>query len=95
MNLWRFYPEVFWNTSCLSINAGADENVEDNKSTAYGKVGIAVSNMQKEGITIANPDINEAQFSFDPDVENNAIIYALKAINGIGDDSVKKWLIQR
>ena len=73
----------------MTINAGADENVEDNKSTQYGKVGIAVSNMQKEGIVIANPDINEAQFSFDPDVENNAIIYALKAINGIGDDACK------
>ena len=45
--------------------------------------------MQKEGIVIANPDINEAQFSFDPDVEHNAIIYALKAINGIGDDACR------
>lgn len=95
MNLWYAYPHVFWNTACLSINAGADESVEDNKSTEYGRIGVAVTNMQKEGITIANPDINEAQFSFDPDVENNTIIYALKAINGIGDDICREIINNR
>ncbi len=95
MNLWYHYPPVFWATSCLTINAGADEEVEDNKSTQYGKIGIATVQMKKDGIVIANPDINTAQFSFDPDVEHNAIIYALKAINGIGDDVCRAIIANR
>lgn len=86
LNLAYHYPIVYWNTACLSINAGADDSVEDNKSTNYGKVGVAISRMQDRGINIALPLINESKFDFYPDEKNNRIIYALKAMNGIGDD---------
>lgn len=86
LNLAYHYPIVYWNTACLSINAGADDSVEDNKSTDYGKVGVAISRMQDRGINIALPLINESKFDFYPDEKNNRIIYALKAMNGIGDD---------
>lgn len=86
LNLAYHYPIVYWNTACLSINAGADESVEDNKSTNYGKVGVAISRMQDRGINVALPLINESRFDFYPDEKHNRIIYALKAMNGIGDD---------
>lgn len=86
MNLAYHYPIVYWNTACLSINAGADESVKDNKSTDYGKIAIAIAQMKNEGVNIGLPTINEAKFDFVPDEKNNRIIYALKGMNGIGDD---------
>lgn len=45
--------------------------------------------MQKRGISIALPLINQADFGFVADEKTNRIIYSLKAINGIGDDVVR------
>lgn len=38
LNLACKYPRIFWNTACLTINAGADENNDNNKTTNYGKL---------------------------------------------------------
>ena len=65
MNLAYHYLIVYWNTACLSINAGADESVKDNKSTDYGKIAIAIAQMKNEGVNIGLPTINEAKFDFD------------------------------
>ena len=86
MNMAYHYPIVYWNTACLSINGGADDSLDDNKSTDYGKIAIAIANMQKDGVVIGLPTINEARFEFVPDAKNNRIIFALKGMNGIGDD---------
>lgn len=87
--LFHYYPKLYWYTACLTVNAGAIENEEEeskNKSTKYGKVAKAVGDLQQLGVEIATPNINVADFGFTPDVENNRIIYSLKGINGIGDD---------
>lgn len=89
LNLAHFYPQIIWNTACVTINAGADENNADNKGTNYGKVAAAIGTMQQRGIKVALPDINKADFGFRPDIEENQIIFGLKAINGIGDDAVE------
>lgn len=86
MNLAYHYPIIYWNTACLIVNAGADDDSEENKSTQYGKIAAAIANMQKRGINISLPLINSAKFGFVPDEANNRIIYALKAMNNIGDD---------
>ena len=95
LNLAYHYPIIFWNTACLIVNAGADEQVEENKSTDYGKIATAISNIQARGENIALPLINSADFGFIPDVKNNRIIYSLKAINGIGDDVVRTLIKNR
>ena len=51
--------------------------------------------MQKRNIKVSLPYINQADFGFIPDEKNNRIIYALKAINGIGDDVVRLLLDNR
>lgn len=86
LNLAYHYPIIYWNTACLIVNAGADDDSEENKSTQYGKIAAAIANMQKRGINISLPLINSAKFGFVPDEANNRIIYALKAMNNIGDD---------
>ena len=93
LNLAYHYPIIFWNTACLIVDAGADEQIEENKSTDYGKIATAISNMQKRGVDIALPLINSTDFGFIPDEERRTIIYSVKAINGIGDD-VARDLIQ-
>lgn len=93
MNLAYHYPIIYWNTACLIVNAGADDQVEENKSTDYGKIATAISNIQKRGEHIDLPLINSTDFGFIPDEKNNRIIYSIKAINGIGDD-VARLLIQ-
>lgn len=87
---YKFNP-LYWQTACLSVNAGGQENDEDEsktKSTEYGKIAAAIGQMKARGINVSLPDINKAGFGFTPDVENNSIIFGLKGMNGIGDDVV-------
>lgn len=86
MNLADKFDKIYWNTSCLTVNAGADEENEHNKNTQYGKIAKAIGEIQKRGQQIALPNINKAKFGFIPDIENQEIIFGLKGICGIGDD---------
>lgn len=86
MNLAYYFPKVYWNTACLTVNAGADEDNDNNKSTNYGKIAKALSVIQVEGQKILPPYINKARFSYSPDAENNAIVFGFKGVSGIGDD---------
>ena len=86
LNLGYHYPIIYWNTACLIINAGANEELDDNKSTQYGKIAKAIANFKQRSITVDRPLINEAKFSFVPDEKNNRIIFSFKGLCGIGDD---------
>ena len=91
MNMAYNYPIIYWNCANLIVDSMSDEELDG--STNYGKIGIAIDNMIRSGIKIGLPLINEAKFGFAPDEKNNKIIYALKAINGIGDD-ISQAIIQ-
>jgi len=95
MNLFYFYPELFWHTACLIVDSASDEENQNSKSTDYGKIATAIGNiLYKTNVKIALPDINKAEFGFVPDLKNNNIIFGLKGINGIGDDVVH-FIIKR
>jgi len=94
MNLVYKYGEIYWNTACLNVNAGAVDSDKD-KNTDYGKIAKAIGEMQNKGINISLPDINKAQFSFYPDIEKNNIIFGLKGVNGIGDEVVSQIINNR
>lgn len=90
LNLAYKYPIIYWNCANLIVDSGSTSSGESaNKSTNYGKIATAISQMQMRGIQIALPLINEAELGFTPDEEHNRLIYSLKAINGIGDDVVR------
>jgi DNA polymerase-3 subunit alpha len=57
-------------------------------ATNYGKVAAAIGNIRQRGVKVALPDINKAKFGFSPDIENDAIVFGLKGMNGIGDEVV-------
>lgn len=85
---WKF-PIIYWNTACLIVDSGSLEETEDNKGTKTDKIAVAIANMQKSGILIELPYINEAGFGFIPDAENNRILFSLKAISGVGEDAAR------
>jgi DNA polymerase-3 subunit alpha len=85
MNLAYHYGKLYWNTACLTVNAGADETNDNNKSTQYGKIAKAIGNIKKQGQKVALPDIQRAKFSFVPDTQRDEIVFGLKGICGVGD----------
>lgn len=94
MNMAYHYPPIIWDTSCLIINSGSDEQHEG-ETTDYGAVAVAIFNLQSQGVKVSLPDINTSTFGFKPDVANNEILYALKAISGVGDDLSKRIIANR
>lgn len=96
MNLARFYPSVYWNTACLTVNSGStDENSTRTKTSEYGKVAIAISDMQQKGIDVMPPDINKAGYSFKPNAKDNEILFGLNGIINVGSDVVQTIIHNR
>lgn len=94
LNLNYKWNPIYWQTGYLQCESGAfDEDA--NESTKYGKVGTAVSRIQKEGVTIANPDITAAEFGFVPDENNNRIIFGLKGICSINTELAQEIIQNR
>ena len=85
LNLCYKYNPIYWNTSNLIVDSGSLDE-ESNDSTNYGKMAVAISSVQKEGVAINLPVVNDADFGFKPDVKNDRIIFGLKGINGINTD---------
>lgn len=78
------FPSVYWNTACLRIDAGINEDA----STDYAKLAKAVGNMVAQGVAVKTIDINKSGYLFEPDEKNNAILFGLKALNGISADII-------
>lgn len=103
LNLNLKYDPLFWNTAVLSVNAASNDDGSDleedeekkNKSTNYGKVASAIGMMQSHNIKIGLPDINKANFGFKPDFDDRQIIFGLKGLVGIGDDTVSTIISNR
>lgn len=79
-----YYPRVYWNTACLRVDAG----IEEDDSTRYNKIAKAIGNMTAHGIKVVPIDINKSDYLFTPDESNNAILYGLKSLNGVGGEVV-------
>lgn len=67
--------------------AEANETPDKKKRAApnYGKIAKAIDDVQRSGVKIGLPDINESQEDFIPDVKGNRIIYSLRAVNAVSD----------
>lgn len=86
MNLAYKYPSVYWNTACLTVNSGADESNDSDKTSSYGRVAASIGDMQSRGVRVDLPDINTAGFGFTPNAEENSIVFGLRGIHGIGTE---------
>ena len=88
----HFNP-IYWNTACLIVDSGSLEANSD--STNYKKIAIAIGKMRKAGIDISLVNINRSGFGFEPDAENNQVLFGLKAVMGVGDELVNKIIENR
>lgn len=97
LNLNTKYNHLYWLVAVLNTNAGAIEVDEDAKQrdNDYGKVAKAVDDLAQQGIRVAPPLINTADYSFTPDIKNNQIIYSLKAIRGVNEQVTNVILEKR
>ena len=102
------FPQIYWNTACLCVNAGTleeneyvadfmdDEDLEKKKQGVnYDKIARALGETIKSGISVAPPKINFAQKEFEPFVKENRILYSLKALAGVGDKEIEEIIINR
>ena len=81
----HFNP-IYWNTACLIVNSGS---LEENDATDYAKIAKAIGSIRSANIKVSLADINNSDFGFRPDVENNQILFGLKGLLNVGDDVVK------
>ena len=65
------------------------------KTTDYTKLAKAIGAITSRGISVSLIDINQSGFSFEPDEENNQILFGLKGVNKIGDNVISQIIQNR
>lgn len=86
----RFNP-IYWNTACLTVNSGSIGG----GSTDYRKMAKALGDIMNEGIKVSLVDINKSALGFEPDIENNQILFGLKSMLNVGDDVIENTIKNR
>lgn len=79
---------IYWNTACLIVNSGALDP-ENEKSADYAKVAKALGDIISRDIKVSLIDINKSSYGFKPDVENNEILFGMKALSNINAATVQ------
>ena len=96
MNLCYKYPIIFWNTACLITDSGGSEDIEaETKNNNYDKLASAIGRMRSEGINIVPPNINKSLYTFQPDVDNNSIIFGLRGLLKVGEETISSIINNR
>lgn len=96
LNLYYFYPKVYWNTAVVITQAQTGDERE-NSATAinYGKIAQSIYKARKNGIIVNSPSINESDLSFSIDEKEESILYGLGAISGINNDIAEQIIKNR
>ena len=102
------WDPIYWNTACLIVNSGSleeeddfDEDDEGNvvqkkeRTTDYGKIAKAIGDIISRGIRVSLVDINKSNFSFQPDPDNNEILFGMKALSNVGGPIIEQILAHR
>lgn len=97
LNLNYFYPSVYWNCACLTVESNSFDESENstNKTTNYGKMAKAIYKMMGYGTAISPPSINHSDNSFTPIEAENRIVFGLGGISGINSDIAKEIIDHR
>ena len=93
---------IYWDTACLVVNSGSLEEDEEyefddedtikkkEKGTNYEKLAKAIGEIVAAGIEVSSININTSDYGFEPDIENNRILYGLKALSNINAEIIEK-----
>jgi len=90
------WDPIYWDTACLIVNSGSLEEEDDfdvekkEKGTDYAKLAKAIGDITSKGINVSLVNINESDYGFKPDIENNRILYGLKALSNINTETIEK-----
>jgi DNA polymerase-3 subunit alpha len=60
------------------------------KNADYAKIAKAIGDITSRGIDVSLVNINTSDYGFKPDIENNRILYGLKALSNINADIIEK-----
>lgn len=72
-----------------------DSGLEESAASNYRKIAKAVGNMKSHGVNMSLIDINRSDYMFEPDEENDTILYGLKGLNGVGGEVVQEIMANR
>ena len=90
---------IYWDTAVLVVNSGSleeneiyDDDIDEvdvkEKNTNYAKIAKAIGEIISHNIKLSLIDINKSDYGFKPDVENNQILYGLKALSGVNAEMI-------
>lgn len=79
----------------LADERDEDEEVQAGKSVNYFKMAMAIGKIRDFGIGVFPPDINRSNFTFSPDLNENAIYFGLKGISRIGNKLIEDIVANR
>ena len=88
----RWNP-IYCDTACLVVNIGSlesDDETKKEKNADYAKIAKAIGDIVSRDIEVSLVNINTSDYGFEPDVENNRILYGLKALSNINEEIIEK-----
>lgn len=59
------------------------------KNANYVKIAKAIGDIKSHGIEVSLININTSGYGFEPDIENNRILYGLKPLSNINNEIIK------
>lgn len=86
-----YFPSIYWNTAYLRVVSGMDTDDTAN----YDKIARAIGDIQKHGVSVSTIDVNKSGETFEPDEDNNLILYGMRALNGVGGDVTQQIIANR
>lgn len=92
MYLATHWNPIYWNTACLIVNSGS---LDEDSGTNYTKTAKALNDIISRGIKVSLVNINKSSLGFEPDVENNQILFGLKGLTNINNDFVETIIKNR
>lgn len=95
LNLNYYYPPVYWNCACLTVESQSDDEKDKRTAIDYGKMARSIYKMKHHGINILPPSINKSNISFTPNREDNSILFGLGGISGISNEVAREIVNNR
>lgn len=96
LNLNYFYPRVYWNCACLSVEAsGEKEEGKDAATKDYSEVAKAIYKMKQSNISVSSPSINFSNSDFTPKEDTSTILFGIGGISGINAEIANQIIANR
>ena len=79
----------------VSGSGEEDKKKKKQKNIDYGKIAATIGKMDKYGIKVSPPNINQSSFTFTPIADDNMILYGLRGIARISGEKIVEIMAKR